>query len=415
MSSRPTTFLRLLLAAAVPCACTAMLRADEVRLDDGRVLVGKVVHKTADQVYEVETRDGLVVVPEAKVLQIRTDAELRVKLAEAKESSGDTPFSFLQLAIDARSYGLEPEMWRYLEIAIQKQNRLEEQQQANDALSRRITEFLARLEPEIMPLRWRSADTSTRVHQLVQQVRLTNKLARELAIRELLAREANADAALRREARRNTLPYRRVAALEALAQRARNEQARGQDQQFRFVLRTMILDGDEDVRNAAARIAREHGQVTEEAIHYLAGGLVHQLGKVRVRTAEAFANLGHPAAIADLVAAGPSAGAGLAAAGGTGTRAHIAIVSQQAYIRDFDVEVAQAAFIADPKVDVLQSGTVLDVTVAGVFEERTIARAYRRALKQLAGADPGADPMRWRNWLAQREASAAKPAATDGR
>ncbi|GAB4156854.1 MAG: general secretion pathway protein GspD [Planctomycetota bacterium] len=42
-------------------------------------------------------------------------------------------------------------------------------------------------------------------------------------------------------------------------------------------------------------------------------------------------------------------------------RAHVAVINQTAYVRDFDVEVAQAAFIADPKVDVIQDGIVLDV------------------------------------------------------
>ena len=42
-------------------------------------------------------------------------------------------------------------------------------------------------------------------------------------------------------------------------------------------------------------------------------------------------------------------------------RAHVAVLNQTSYVRDFDVEVAQAAFIADPKVDVIQDGVVLDV------------------------------------------------------
>lgn len=394
---------------------TGTARADELRLDDGRVVVGRVVEK--EDVFEVHTRDGLVVVPRAHVTERYTDAELRERLADTKKNAGNTPFAYLQLAIDAHAYGLAPEMWRYLEIAISKQNELAAAQQANQALSRRIHEFLAGLEPEILPRKWRSANTQTRVRKLIQQVKLTNKLARSLAIREILAREPNADAALQREARRNSLPYRRVLALEAIAQRARNEQARGQNQRYRFVLRTTILDGDDKVRKAAARIAREHEQDTVDSIHYLAGGLVHKLGKVRVRTAEAFAELGHPEGIKQLVLAGPTAAAGLAANGGAGggTRGHIAILTQQAYIRDFDVEVAQAAFIADPKVDVLQSGTVLDVTVAGMFEERVIVRAYRRALKRLAKSDPGRDPKDWASWYSDKVASAAQPATTPAR
>ncbi len=421
MNIRITTVLRPTLRAAVLGALTLTVAgpvaADELRLDDGRVLVGKVVHKEDEKVFEVHTRDGLVVVPAAKVANHTTDAELRQRLETTKQNAGNTPFAYLQLAIDAYDYGLSPEMWRFLETAVKKQHKLEEQGEASAALGRRMQEFLARLEPEILPLQWRSANTAIRVKKLIQQVKLNNKRARTLAIREILAREQGADAALRKEARRNSLPYRRIAALEALALRAKNEQARGQQQnQYRFVLRTAILDGDDDVREAAARIAREHGQATKDSVHYLAGGLVHKIPKVRIRTAEALAELGHPSAIQQLVLAGPSAGAGLAVNANAqgGTRGHVAILQQQAYIRDFDVEVAQAAFIADPKVDVLQSGAVLDVRVAGVFEERVITRAYRRALKDLAGSRPPAKATDWAAWHAELQAN-QKPAETPGR
>ncbi|MCR9247953.1 MAG: hypothetical protein NXI31_23225 [bacterium] len=413
------TTARAMLLAAAPTFLMGTATADELRLDDGRVLVGKVVEKKKEQVYEIHTRDGLVVVPAAKVAEHTKDAALRLRLADAKKNADSSAFSFLQLAIRAHSYGLSPEMWRNLETAIKKHNDAAQRQQASAALGRQLHKFLASLESEILPLKWRSANTQTRVRKLVQQVKLTNQRAKLLAIREILTREPNADAALRKEARRNTLPYRRIAALEALAQRARNEQARGQQQQYRFVLRTAILDGDQTVRKAAMRIAREHEQDTTDSVHYLAGGLVHKLAKVRIRTAEAFAELGHPEAVKQLVLAGPSAAAGLVAngGGGGGTRGHIAILTQQAYIRDFDVEVAQAAFIADPKVDVLQSGTVLDVTVAGVFEERVIVRAYRKAIRRLAQSTPPRKTSDWASWYADREAKAASAdkAATTGK
>ena len=70
------------------------------------------------------------------------------------------------------------------------------------------------------------------------------------------------------------------------------------------------------------------------------------------------------------------------AASDTGaSRGHIAFLNQQAYIRDFDVEVAQASFIADPQIDVLQSGTVLDATVIGGAEKSAGLDALR-AIRQ---------------------------------
>lgn len=42
-------------------------------------------------------------------------------------------------------------------------------------------------------------------------------------------------------------------------------------------------------------------------------------------------------------------------------RAHLTVVEQRSYIKDFDVEVAQSAYIADPVIGTIQSGVVLDV------------------------------------------------------
>lgn len=386
----------LLLAAPLP-----RLAADEVRLDDGRVLVGKVTER--GDTLEIETRDGVVVVPKARVTSHRDDAELRRELAAKAREVGDSSFAQVQLARDARAWGLEREMWRHLDRAVTDL----EQAPAGagrDAVQRLLDDLLAELEPEVLPRKWRSAATGQRVHQLLSSLRADTSPGRAAAIATLLAREPNADQDLREEARRSGSERQRIAALAALQRR----ELAGND---RFVLRTAILDGSSRVRTAAARIAREHAPAA--AVAYLAPGLMHGSSKIRIRTAEAFAELGHRDAIDLLVLAGPNAGRALAAAD-SGVRAHVAFLQQQAYIRDYDVEVAQAAFIADPKVDVLQSGTVLDVTVQGVVVERTIVRAWQKALKDLTGSDPGPDPRRWSLW---REAlpPAAEPAATTPR
>lgn len=373
-------------------------RADELRLNDGRVLVGKVVER--DKVFEVTTCDGVVVVAKAKVTSHRTDQQLREALAEQAHSAGATPFAALQLAIRARDYGLEPELWRYLEQALvaldpadasghDGTNETPSQDvPADGALQRRIRDFLAQLEPQLLPRAQRAASTVTRVHKLLDLVRTDTSAARRTAIVELLARENNADEALRREARQHSTKGARLAAITALQRR----ELAGND---RFVLRTAIVDRDPDVRGAAIAIA--HPDAT--AVDYLANGLTHSNAQVRVRTADAFAAMAHPEAIKLLVAAGPTAGKALAPSS-QGVRGNIAILTQQAYIRDFDVEVASGSFIADPKVDTLQSGAVLDVTMIGVEEERVIVRAYRRALQKLAGQDPGADPRGWATWFA---------------
>ena len=87
-------------------------------------------------------------------------------------------------------------------------------------------------------------------------------------------------------------------------------------------------------------------------------------------------------------------------------RAHAAFITQQAYIRDFDVEVAQSSFIADPKVDALTYGSVLDVRVGAVVTQRIqIVGSLRRAISKLEGADPGDDVAKWEAWLAARRAA----------
>ena len=392
------SFLRrqpLLAAALAALLLVPAARADEVRLHDGRVLVGKVVKK--GDTLEVTTRDGVVVVQASEVLLHSTDETLRQNLVQLARSAGDTAFANLQLAMQARACGLEPEMWRHLDRVLAQRG----QEELGAGLQRRLTDFLAQLEPELLPRRHRNATTKVRVHQLLDLVHASAGAGRSAAIEELLVREANADQDLRSEARRNGTPRQRIAALAALQRR----QLAGND---RFVLRTAILDGSEQVREAAVTMSRPTIELDD--LEYMAAGLMHGNPKVRVRTADALGNLGRPEAVQWLVLAGPRAGAGLAAGAGGGERAHIAILQQQAYIRDFDVEVAQAAFIADPKVDTLQSGAVLDVTVAGTFEVRTIVRTYRQAIQRLAKTDPGEDPRTWAAWWAS--AQPATPAPT---
>jgi hypothetical protein len=395
MTSRHTRSLFHLPAVLLAVSlCCGDATADEVRLLDGRVLVGKVAKKQAT--LEITTRDGVVSVPENEVKEHLTDDQLRVKLNDLARRSEDTTFGHLQLAMQARAVGLEPEMWRHLDRALG----LRATTATSEGLQRRLADFLGGLEPEVLDRRWRGATTKARVNQLLSALHSATNPGRLAATEELLVREPNADVELRLQARRNTGTRQRIVALGALQRRA----LAGND---RFVLRTAILDGSEAVRTAAIDYSRR--SVSADDVAYLATGLAHQNAKVRVRTAEALGGLGHADATKLLVLAGPSAGTGLAGGSG-GVRAHIAIMQQQAYIRDYDVEVAQAAFIADPKVDVLQSGSVLDVNVAGTIEIRTIIRAYRSALKQLTQNDPGDDIRKWPDWLAQVQ-PAASPAA----
>ena len=375
----------------------------ELRLNDGRVLVGVVRSQGPD--YVVETRDALVRVARQDVQRQRDRRALQAALKAKVQGSDDTVFARLQLAKIARQYGLEPEMWRLLDKAIAALPAAE--RATGDSLRRRLRDFLAELTPDLLPASVRRAPTAKRVQALLRLCHATTKPGKQAAIEELLVREPNADQALREHARRHGSFRQRIAAVAALQRR----ETKGNT---RFVLRTTVLDRSERVREAAAEIGR--GSVTAEDVAYMAGGLGHTSAKVRVRTAAALGALGHRAAIDLLVQAGPHAAAGLRRASNDAgaSRGHVAFLNQQAYVRDFDIEVAAAAFIADPQIDVLQSGTVLDVTVAGVTEVRRIIYAYRSALKALAGRDPGPDPRAWATWR-ERLPTTKKPARTGAR
>src|SRR5690606_41755124 len=90
--SRPET-LPLALAGVLLAAGVA---ADEVRLKDGRVLIGAT--EVRDEVVRVTTRDGVETVPRAAVQRIRSDAELTAELERLAARFGDAPHARLELA-----------------------------------------------------------------------------------------------------------------------------------------------------------------------------------------------------------------------------------------------------------------------------------------------------------------------------
>ncbi len=356
--------------------------ADEVRTKDGRTLVGPT--KVLEKVVIIDTVDGKVRVALSDVLRIRSDAQLRVELKKlASASSSNTLHGQLELGRRARAFGLTDEMWTYLEhcVAIS---------QGSQRQPRFMTAFLASLEPEILNRRARKTRTEVKVKELLYRVRPTQSPARIAAIEAILTKLEGADKALFTAARRMSKKQQRLCALRAI-------ENRGTDADLYFLFRSGIYESDRSVRQEAMDMTRR-ANLTEVAVGYLAQGLTHRHPQVRIRTAEAYGMLKSKSAVELLVHAGPIVKAASAADGAV--RAHIAIINQQAYIQDFDVEVAQAAFIADPKVNVLQSGMVLDAGVVSVATHRTIIDSYRQTLRQLAGSDPGPRTSRWTDWYA---------------
>ncbi|MFM1872681.1 MAG: hypothetical protein RL398_2103, partial [Planctomycetota bacterium] len=243
----PTTAQRpfgSFLAAILIPVLAAAVKADELRLDDGRILVGAVVVR-GDQL-EVTTRDGLVRVAKARVVTHRTDDELRHELAKQVQGADDSAFARLELAKRAFAYGLDRELWRLLDEAIAKTDAMRNQNDDAGAArwrgqDRRLREFLAQLEPEVLPRKDRDGNPAARIRALLDRVRPDAPASRRAAVVELLAREPGADADLRNAARRSGSERARIAALEALSRR----DAAGND---RFVMRTAILDRAGEVR-----------------------------------------------------------------------------------------------------------------------------------------------------------------------
>jgi hypothetical protein len=379
------TFLLTCLTLTLPAL------PDEVRLRDGRVLVG-TTRTNADQV-EVRTRDGETIkVPLADVERMRTEAELRAELDALAGQAGRSPFAQLELARLAHGYALDDEMWRHLDQCLAAR--------PEGAARARVDQFLGQLEPVLLPLQWRKREVDIRVRELLFRVRGQSTAAQLRAIESVLAGMPDADAAIRKRAR-SLNPAQRLVAVRALDRRQHD----GND---RFVWRTIVLDPSAANRRHAAELVHSAG-TTGPAVEYLASGLLHDRLACRLRTAEALGMLGSEAAAMHLASTGPTAVA-LAAGGGAPVRANMAVLTQTSYVRDFDVEVAQAAAIANPQVDVITSGVVLDATVAAVTEHRYLTvEAWRNALRRSTGEDPGPDPSRWgefvESWRKRRAAA----------
>lgn len=383
---------------ALLLATTSPLWADELRLADGRVLVGTVQER--GELVVITSPTAQTTVARQDIVQHRRDSELRAELAAQARSAGDSAFAALQLARRARELGLLAELWRHLDHCQQQLDKTPaaERGPGHAATARLLAEFLPELGPELLASPARPAPPAT-VPNLLDLLRPGTGPGRTAAIVAALAQQPAP--ALQRAARSAGAARQRAAANQALLANHDRRDPAEQRQREQFVLRSALFDDSAELRRTATALLREAGAASEATVASLLPGLQHSDGQIRLRAAAVLGGLGHPAAIKPLVAAGPLAGAGLDA-GDRGRRAHVAFVQQQAYVRDFDVEVAQGAAIANPRVDVLQTGVVLDATVIGVFEVRRLVQGYRQALMQLTGNDPGGDPKRWPLWLAER-------------
>lgn len=163
------------------------------------------------------------------------------------------------------------------------------------------------------------------------------------------------------------------------------------------LVRRVMHDPDESVRTAAAT-AIAAGK-DPRAFGSLLKGVDSSFATTRIHSAEALGTIGAREAMPVLV----NRLAALMQGGGgtTAPRAYFSATNQQAYVSDYNVEVAQASAIAEPVIGVLQDGVVLDVRVLNVSRQVTLTqevRAVRGALGRIAGRDLGDDPVAWATW-----------------
>ena len=205
------------------------------------------------------------------------------------------------------------------------------------------------------------------VHLLQQEARKTQNQQRKLTKSKTKSLPAS-QSAVRKFGEDALDPLRRKTAREALLRFDRASQ--------NFVYRLAVRYPTGSNRRAIVDQVNNN-KLNDDAAVYLGKFLMQtKPALLKTRTADVLGALGSPKALPalektkEVVAAYKMRKRRDGSAGSI--RAYISITTQQAYVRDFNVEVAQAAAIADPVIDVIRSGVVLDVKVLGVQWTRHI-------------------------------------------
>lgn len=183
-------------------------------------------------------------------------------------------------------------------------------------------------------------------------------------------------------------------------------------QEVRGLSRCAVLDGSENVREEAALALRDAKD--SAVVGSIIGALGSRYGAVRANAVEALGAMGYPEAVQPLV---EYMGSVAQSSGYNPPHSYIFVGRQQAYIMDYDVEVAQFSAAADPIIGTLQEGAVLDARVLGSWEVDTVIETSRaaRALSKLTGAEPGRRLADWQAWWREngsRYATATEPAVS---
>ncbi len=179
----------------------------------------------------------------------------------------------------------------------------------------------------------------------------------------------------------------------------------GSKEALNDLVKVSLRDKDEGVRDAAFAATTKIGH--RHLYFPFAQALFDSRQDVRLRAAKALGAIGDIRGIEHLVRRYAISG------GGSGARSNFNSTTSQAYVKDFDVEVAQAAVIADPIIGVARSGAVLDAKVVGIYGTMTTIekRVIAESLEDLSGRSFGPQPRAWIDWWKAEQAAKKTTAA----
>lgn len=358
---------------------------------DGRVL-RVLARQTADG-FEIRPEREWVSIPRAAIDRAERERVLLADLAEWRRAAGSDPARRVEVARVALAEGLLAESIAELD-------------------------FVLGLDPDLAEARALVAEaplalTLPAVAERSPAARLVLFGARaKPAFRELAAARL---AALPREEAVPELerglpsPSASVRAFAAFALRRIDPRLRAD-----ALVRRSVVDPSERVRTEAARALRDAAD--ETLARRVEAALALEDGRLRSHAAASLAEMGYRSSVEPLVARLAS----LASSGHPGgTRAHIRVGSQVAYVQDFNPEIAQGASIADPIVNVVEDMTQLDVRVGGTSTQRVEIEGPTicRALARLTGERLPEKPASWLAWWKDNAArfSSGSDAPSTGR
>jgi len=399
------------LAAAVltALAAAAPLAADEIHLKNGRVLQGDVLEEDGDELV-IRTGSGITVrLPRADV----------VRVEEAATPQEEFAARFAALELEARDVDAFL-AWRSLARWAEAQEGLSREARdvregilerwPDDPETRRVLGYvrhegrwvtradymadLGLVESEDGRT-WLTEEEAARrraeaaAEAAGREVRRLLRGAASGDVEEIAARLAGySDAAAVPVLERHLEPPRSLAcrtlAMRELARRRAGRSAAP-------LAEAAVEDPQHEARDAAlAAIADLPSEARAEAGRYFLRSLTrdHAFQRVHaVKGAGAFPVAGVVPALILMLRE---------SSGGFG-RSSISVVTQRAYIRDFELTSGGTgqvvAEVADPEVDTFSEGVSLDMKVI-LWERYTVVKVLRR----LTGQGFGADPETWRDW-----------------